>query len=408
LVSLFLIFIRRRLFYFGKEITRMSAVILDGVRTPFGKWKGSLSPFNGIDLGTIALKELISRVPEAQDADGVLLAQVIQAGQGQNPARKVAVNAGVSLRTPALTLNNVCLAGIAAVADAARRIHSDEGSLYIAGGFDSMTNAPHLAPIRRELSYGAVPFYDSLNDGLWCSLNDQSMGSLSDIKNKELGITRGQQDEYALLSQTRASTAQIHGILDAEIVPIPEILEADEGIRHSSSIEKLSKLRPAFQQDGTLTAGNSSQMSDGASLGIITSEKKAKELGKTPLAKIRGWSEIAGPDTSLHLKPAQAIKVLLKKTRLTVDDIDLFEINEAFGSVVIASCNELGISFDKVNVNGGAIAVGHPLAGTGFRLILTLAHELKRRGGGKGIATLCGGGGQGMAILIEVPERWKY
>jgi acetyl-CoA C-acetyltransferase len=387
----------------------MSAVILDGVRTPFGKWKGSLSPFNGTDLGTIALKELLSRTPEAKEADGVILAQVIQAGQGQNPARKVASNAGVSLSTPAITLNNVCLAGISTVIDAVRRIHFNEGELFITGGFDSMTNAPHLAPIRQELSFGAVEFYDSLNDGLRCSINEQSMGLLSDNKNTELGITREQQDEYAVLSQTRAEDARKKGRLQTEIVPVDTgkiTLEEDEGIRPNSSVDKLAKLRPAFQIDGTLTAGNASQMSDGASLGIIASEEKAQELGKTPLARILGWSEIAGPDTSLHLKPAQAIKDVLAKNSLSIDDIDLFEINEAFASVVIASCNELDINFDKVNVNGGAIAIGHPLGGTGFRLILTLAHELKRRGGGKGIATLCGGGGQGTAILIEVPERW--
>jgi acetyl-CoA C-acetyltransferase len=387
----------------------MSAVILDGVRTPFGKWKGSLTPFNGTDLGTIALKELLSRVPEAQKADGVILAQVIQAGQGQNPARKVASNAGVSLSTPAITLNNVCLAGISTVMDAVRRIHFNEGELFITGGFDSMTNAPHLAPIRQELSFGAVEFYDTLNDGLRCSINEQSMGLLSDNKNTELGLTREQQDEYAVLSQTRAEDARKKGRLQTEIVPVDSgktTLEEDEGIRPNSSVDKLAKLRPAFQKDGTLTAGNASQMSDGASLGIIASEEKAQELGKTPLARILGWSEIAGPDTSLHLKPAQAIKDVLEKNSLSIDDIDLFEINEAFASVVIASCNELGINFDKVNVNGGAIAIGHPLGGTGFRLILTLAHELKRRGGGKGIATLCGGGGQGTAILIEVPERW--
>jgi acetyl-CoA C-acetyltransferase len=387
----------------------MSAVILDGVRTPFGKWKGSLSPFNGTDLGTIALKELLSRTPEAKEADGVILAQVIQAGQGQNPARKVASNAGVSLSTPAITLNNVCLAGISTVIDAVRRIHFNEGELFITGGFDSMTNAPHLAPIRQELSFGAVEFYDSLNDGLRCSINEQSMGLLSDNKNTELGITREQQDEYAVLSQTRAEDARKKGRLQTEIIPVDTgkfTLEEDEGIRPNSSVDKLAKLRPAFQIDGTLTAGNASQMSDGASLGIIASEEKAQELRKTPLARILGWSEIAGPDTSLHLKPAQAIKDVLAKNSLSIDDIDLFEINEAFASVVIASCNELDIHFDKVNVNGGAIAIGHPLGGTGFRLILTLAHELKRRGGGKGIATLCGGGGQGTAILIEVPERW--
>ncbi|MCM3720299.1 acetyl-CoA C-acyltransferase [Fictibacillus phosphorivorans] len=387
----------------------MSAVIIDGVRTPFGKWKGSLSPFDGTDLGTIALKELLARVPEAQTADGVSLAQVIQAGHGQNPARKVATNAGVSLSTPAITLNNVCLAGISTVIDSVRKIHFGEGELFVAGGFDSMTNAPHLASIRKELSFGHVEFYDSLNDGLRCSLNEQSMGLLSDNKNKELGITRTQQDEFAFLSQSRAEDARKNGRLSAEIVPVDTgkySLEEDEGIRPHSSVEKLAKLRPAFHEEGTITAGNASQMSDGASLGIIASEEKAERLGKTPLARILGWSEIAGPDTSLHLKPAQAIKDVLLKNNLSIDDIDLFEINEAFASVVIASCNELGIHFDKVNVNGGAIAIGHPLGGTGFRLILTLAHELKRRGGGKGIATLCGGGGQGTALLIEVPERW--
>ena len=387
----------------------MSAVILDGLRTPFGKWKGSLSPLSAKELGTYALKELLTRIPEATEADGVLLAQVIQAGQGQNPARSVATNAGVSLSTPATTLNNVCLAGISAVNDAVRRIEYGEGSLYIAGGFDSMTNAPHLAQIRRELSLGPVEFYDTLHDGLWCSLNDKSMGDLTDYKNKELGITREEQDEYALLSQTRATDARKNGRLMSEIVPVQfggVTLKEDEGIRTNSAIEKLAKLRPAFLADGTITAGNASQMSDGASLGIVSTEQKAHELGKTPLARILGWGEIAGPDTSLHLKPAQAIKKVLEKTQLSIRDIDLFEINEAFASVAIASCRDLGIDYSRVNVNGGAIAIGHPLGGTGFRLILTLAHELKRRGGGKGIASLCGGGGQGMAILIEVPERW--
>jgi acetyl-CoA C-acetyltransferase len=291
-----------------------------------------------------------------------------------------------------------------------RRIHFGEGELYITGGFDSMTNAPYVAPVRKELSMGPVTLTDTLiNDGLWCSLADGSMGVLTDAKNEDFGITREEQDEYAQLSQERASRAQEEGRLQDEIVPVRlngEVFSADEGIRATSSLEKLSRLKPAFTENGTITAGNASQMTDGASAGIVAAEKKAEALGKEPLARIVGWAEVAGPDTSLHTKPAQAIQAVLEKTGLSLADIDLFEINEAFASVVIASCRELGIEYERVNVNGGAIAIGHPLGGTGFRLALTLAHELKRRGGGKGIASLCGGGGQGMALLLEVPERW--
>ncbi|WP_085994267.1 thiolase family protein [Oceanobacillus senegalensis] len=386
----------------------MNTVILEGVRTPFGKWKGFLSGLEAKEIGTLAVKELVQRVPEAKEADGVLLAQVLQAGQGQNPARRVATDAGVSLTVPASTLNNVCLAGLASVSDAVRRIHFGEGELYITGGFDSMTNAPYTAAIRKEQSIGPLQLTDTLsNDGLWCSLADNSMGVLTDFKNKDFKIDRQEQDQYAQLSQERAAAALQKGILQEEIVPITlngKTLSGDEGIRPNSTQEKLAKLRPAFIEGGTITAGNASQMTDGASVGIVSSEKKALELGITPLARILGWVEVAGPDTSLHTKPAKAIKAVLEKTNLTLDDIDLFEINEAFASVVIASCRELGIDYERVNVNGGAIAVGHPLGGTGFRLALTVVKELKRRGGGKGIASLCGGGGQGMALLIEVPK----
>jgi acetyl-CoA C-acetyltransferase len=388
----------------------MSAVILEGVRTPFGKFRGKLTDLSAKQLGTVAVKELLHRVPEAKNADGVLLAQVIQAGEGQNPARKVAVEAGVDLSVPAITLNNVCLAGLASVADAARRIALQEGELYIVGGYDSMTNAPHTANLRKSVTLGKAEFTDTLiHDGLWCSLSNESMGVLTDKKNKELGITRKEQDEYAFLSQQRAYAALKESKLHEEITPVKvneELVKEDEGIRPNTTIEGLAKLRPVFTEDGTITAGNASQMSDGASVGIVTSESKAEKLGHTPLARIIGWTDIAGPDTSLHLKPAAAIEKVLEKTGLTVNDIDLFEINEAFASVVIASCKKLKIPYEKVNVNGGAIAIGHPLGGTGFRLLLTLVHELKRRGGGKGIATLCGGGGQGSAILVEVPKRW--
>lgn len=388
----------------------MDKVILEGVRTPFGKWKGFLSALEAKEIGALAVKELVRRVPEAKEADGVLLAQVLQAGQGQNPARRVASDAGVSLSVPAITLNNVCLAGLASVSDAARRIHSGEGELYVTGGFDSMTNAPYTAAVRQEQSLGSLQLTDTLsNDGLWCTLSDESMGLLTDSKNKDFKIDREAQDQYAQMSQERAAEALKKGRLQDEIVPITvkgRTFSDDEGIRINSSYEKLSTLKPAFIEDGTITAGNASQMTDGASVGIISTEKKAEELGKTPLARILGWAEVAGPDTSLHTKPAQAIKAVLEKTNLTVNDIDLFEINEAFASVVIASCRELDIDYERVNVNGGAIAIGHPLGGTGFRLALTVAEELRRRGGGRGIASLCGGGGQGMALLIEVPKSW--
>ncbi|WP_462421548.1 acetyl-CoA C-acyltransferase [Salinicoccus sp. Marseille-QA3877] len=388
----------------------MNKVILEGVRTPFGKWKGFLSELEAGEIGALAVKELLQRVPGAKESDGVLLAQVLQAGQGQNPARRVASEAGVSLSVPAITLNNVCLAGLATVSDAVRRIHFGEGELYITGGFDSMTNAPYTAAVRKEQSMGSLQLTDTLsNDGLWCALTDQSMGVATDAKNKDFKVNREDQDVYAQLSQERAAEALKKSYLKDEIIPVTvngKTFSDDEGIRLNSSIEKLAALKPAFIEDGTITAGNASQMTDGASVGIISSEKRAEALGKTPLARILGWAEVAGPDTSLHTKPARAIKAVLEKTNLTVNDIDLFEINEAFASVVIASCRELDIDYERVNVNGGAIAIGHPLGGTGFRLALTLAEELRRRGGGKGIASLCGGGGQGMALLIEVPKSW--
>lgn len=388
----------------------MQPVILEGTRTPFGKWKGALRQIEAKQLGAHVLRELIRRVPETEQASGVLLAEVIQAGQGQNPARQVAQAAGISLSTPAITLNSVCPGGLAALADAVRRIQLGEGNLYVAGGFDSMTNAPYTVPVRKELALGPIEMTDTLiNDGLWCSLSDQSMGILSDDINQQLSITREEQDAYAALSQQRAEQARDSGYLAEEITPIQagkEVITDDEGIRNGTTAAKLAKLKPAFTTDGTITAGNASQMTDGASAGLITSEETAAQMGKQPLARILGWSEIAGPDTSLHDKPAKAIQKVLDSRNLSLGDIDLFEINEAFASVAIASSKQLGIDYEKVNINGGAIALGHPLGGTGFRLVLTLAHQLKRRGGGKGIAALCGGGGQGMAVLIEVPERW--
>ena len=384
----------------------MTVVILDGTRTPFAKWKSNLASYSSKQLGAHALASLVEKYPEIKNADGVILAQVIQGGAGQNAARQVAIEAGISPSTPAITLNNVCLGGIASIADATRRILLKEGDLYIVGGMDSMTNAPFTLNIRAGHSFGNATLVDSLEtDGLSCAISEQSMGAITDTYNKEYSINRQEQDEWAYLSHQRAKAAQNAGRLQSEITPIPDVLSEDNGIRPNTSIEKLASLRTAFHQDGTITAGNASQMTDGASIGIITTAEKAKQLNQQPLATVVDWAETAGPDFSLQTKPSDAIKKILDKQQLTIEDIDLFEINEAFASVVIASINDLQLDPEKVNVNGGAIALGHPLGGTGFRLVLTLAHELKRRGGGKGIATLCGGGGQGMAILIEVPKQ---
>lgn len=387
----------------------MSVVILDGVRTPFGKFLGSLASYSTIDLGVTVVDELVRRVPDIKEADGVFFGIVIQANLGQNPARQIAHRAGIALKVPALTLNNVCLAGISATVEAARRILLHEGELYIVGGADSMTNAPHATTARQEKKLGSITFSDTLNDGLWCAIHDQSMGVVSDEQNECYNIPRAEQDAFAARSQQLAERATQEGFLQGEIVTLKGndgILDRDEGIRPGTREEKLATLPPAFTENGTITAGNASQLSDGASGGIVTTEERAYRLGVEPLARIVDWAEIAGPDSGLHDKPAQAIQAVLSKQNLRVSDIDLFEINEAFAGVVLASMARLDIPIDRVNVNGGAIAVGHPLGGTGFRLVLTLARELKRRGGGRGIATLCGGGGQGAALLIEVPPRW--
>ncbi|MEH7387988.1 acetyl-CoA C-acyltransferase [Bacillus sp. JJ1521] len=376
------------------------AVLLDGCRTPIGRFMGALSAKTAVDLGGIVVTKLLERVPEIK-VNEVIMSQVIQAGQGQNPARQVSVKSGLDLTIPAITLNSVCIAGLATVVDAARRIERGEGETYIVGGFESMTNAPHTSVIRNQKKMGNVSLYDTLNDGLWCSLSDRSMLEIAEKSNAELNITREEQDRYAEISQIRATNAQEKGIFSDEIVAVENFLQKDEGVRPGTSFEKLAKLRP-IEVGGTITAGNASQMSDGASAGIVSTLENSEKLGVKPLATIIDWATVSGPDTSLHLQPANAIQALLNRTGLKISDIDIFEINEAFAGVVIASQRNLGIPFDVVNVNGGAISVGHPLGGSGFRLLLTLAYELKRRGGGKGIATLCGGGGQGTAILIEV------
>ncbi|TAM90527.1 MAG: thiolase family protein [Candidimonas sp.] len=377
------------------------AYLLDGVRTPFGKYGGALASLDSIELGTCVISEMIRRHPEARHADGALFGVVVQAGLGQNPARIAATRAGVALTTPALTLNSVCLASLESACEAARRIRGGEGQEYLVGGFDSMSRVVSFIP--GDDSTAQEPRSALFHDGLDCALTGLSMGVLSDGCNHDLQITREVQDDWAFRSQIRAADgAPIREHDELMVVRTPAgVVTSDQGIRADTSREKIRALKPAFTTDGTITAANASQMSDGASAGLVVSGARLAQLDAVPLARIVDWASVAGPDATLHLQPARAIQKLLAQRRLSVDDIALFEINEAFAGVVVASMRELGLAEASVNVNGGAIALGHPLGATGFRLLLTLALEMRRRKVRRGIATLCGGGGQGLAVLIE-------
>ncbi len=384
-------------------------VLLDGLRTPFGRFQGALSGCSTRQLNAAVIRALLARQPALATCDGVLLGQVLQAAQGQNPARLAASEAGLPWTTPAATVNAVCPAGLVAVADACRRIHLREGSLYVVGGGDSMSRAPHAGVLRPGLrGAGDLALTDTLiRDGLWCGIGDEGMGPVSERANVELGISREVQDEIALRSHRLAGQATREGWLAGEILPLDtrdSLLSRDEGIRDTTP-EKLAKLKPAFVNGGSITSGNASQMSDGAAIGVLASADRAEALGAQPLARVIAWAETAGPDNTLHLKPADAVQRVLERAGGRLADIDLFEINEAFAGVVEASRARLGIPLDIVNVHGGAIAIGHPLGGTGFRLLLTLARALERSGGRYGIAALCGGGGQGHAVLIENARR---
>lgn len=380
-------------------------VLLDGVRTPFGRFKGALSHLESCQLNAIVIQALRQRIPQIAHCDGVILGQVLQGGMGQNPARLAATAAGLGLDVPAITLNNVCLAGMAAVADARRRILLGEGELYVVGGGDSMSRGRHAALLREGIKgVQAISLKDTtLHDGLWCGIENAGMGPLSDELNERLHISREDQDAFALLSHQRAAAAQDNGFFNAEILidAAAYDLSCDEGVRPTSTLEALHGLKPAFSVSGTLTAGNSSQMSDGASVGVMASAAYAQRHDYTPLAYVVAATQTAGPDTSLHLRPADAISAVLKQAGLSIQDIDLFEINEAFASVVLASTRKLAIPLEKTNINGGAIAIGHPLGGSGFRLVLTLAHALAQTSQRFGIAAMCGGGGQGFAVLLE-------
>ncbi|MFC1402820.1 MULTISPECIES: acetyl-CoA C-acetyltransferase [Streptacidiphilus] len=391
----------------------MTNVIVAGARTPMGRLLGSLKGFSGADLGGIAIKEALSRAGITGDqVQYVIMGQVLQAGAGQIPARQAAVKAGIPMNVPALTINKVCLSGLDAIALADQLIRAGEFDIVVAGGQESMTNAPHLLPKSREgYKYGAIEMLDAMaHDGLTDAFDNIPMGESTETHNTRLGIDRASQDAVAARSHQLAAAAAKNGVFDAEIVPVEipqrrgEALRfaADEGVRPETTVESLAKLRPAFTRDGTITAGSASQISDGAAAVVVMSKAKAEELGLSWIAEIGAHGNVAGPDNSLQSQPSNAILAALAKEGLTVEDLDLVEINEAFAAVAVQSVKDLGISLDKVNVNGGAIALGHPIGMSGARLVLSLALELKRRGGGVGAAALCGGGGQGDALIVRV------
>jgi acetyl-CoA C-acetyltransferase len=392
------------------------SVIVNGARTPMGRLLGSLKDLSGSDLGAVAIKAALERSGVAPDqVQYVIMGQVLLAGAGQMPARQAAVKAGIPMSVPAITINKVCLSGLDAIALADQLIRLGEFDVIVAGGQESMTNAPHLLPKSRTgFKYGAIEMLDSMAyDGLTDAFDHLAMGESTENFNTKLGIGRAEQDEFSARSHQRAAAAIKNGLFDAEIAPVhipqrkgdPIEVREDEGVRADTTADSLSKLRPAFSANGTITAGSSSQISDGAAAVVVMRKSKAVELGLSWIAEIGAHGNVAGPDNSLHSQPANAIKHALGKEGLTVADLDLIEINEAFAAVGLQSMKELGVDPEIVNVNGGAIALGHPIGMSGARVALTLALELRRRGGGTGAAALCGGGGQGDALILTVPKR---
>jgi acetyl-CoA C-acetyltransferase len=390
------------------------SVIVNGARTPMGRLLGNLRDVPATRLATVAIDGALRRSGVGPErVDYVIMGHVLQAGTGQMPARQAAVGAGIPMTTPAVTVNKVCLSGLNAIALADQLIRLGEFDIVVAGGMESMTHAPHLlAGSRQGFKYGDVTMLDHMAfDGLTDAYDGVSMGASTDRYTAKLGIGREEQDAYGARSHQLAAAAQKNGAFAEEIVPVqipqrrgePIIVDEDEGVRADTTAEVLAKLRPAFGADGTITAGTSSPLSDGAAAVVVMSRAKAEELGLPWLAEIGAYGSVAGPDNSLHAQPARAILRALAKENLNAADLALVEINEAFAAVALQSTKDLGVSPDIVNVNGGAIALGHPIGMSGARLVLTLALELRRRGGGVGAAGLCGGGGQGDALIVRVP-----
>ena len=389
------------------------SVIVGGARTPIGKLSGSLKDIPAVELGGIAISAALQKAGITGDeVEYVIMGQVIQAGTGQIPARQAAVKGGIPMTVPAVTLNKVCLAGLNAIALADQLIGYGEFDVVVAGGMESMTQGPYLLPgARAGYRYGDATIVDATSqDALFCAFDQLSMGTATELYSKDKRITRAEQDEYAAMSHERATRARKNGLFDDEIVPVPIpqrrgeplLVTDDEGVRPGTTAEALAKLKPAFRPDGTITAGSASQISDGATAVVVMSRAKAEELGAPILAEIGAHGSVAGPDPSLLSQPSNAIRKALGRESRTPDDVDLFEINEAFAVVAIQSMRDLGVGPAKVNVNGGAIAIGHPAGASGARIALHLILELGRRGGGIGAAGLCGGGGQGEALVFRV------
>jgi len=390
------------------------SVVLAGARTPIGKLQGGLAPLSGAELGAIAIREALARAGvEPERVDYVIMGQVLRAGTGQITARQAAVAAGIPKEVPALNVDKVCLSGITAVALADQLIRAGEVELVVAGGMESMTNAPYVLPAARAGSrLGDAELVDSMiRDGLWSSFSRMTMGEDSDGVNAELGITREEQDAWAARSHRRAAEAWERGDLAEEVVPVevpqrrgePVVVARDEGIRPETTPEALAALPPAFTPQGTITAGNASQISDGACALVVASAEAAERLGAAPLAEIVAHGMSAGRFAYLHTAPALALEAALKKAGLGLEDLELVEVNEAFAAVALHVTRMLGLDEERVNPNGGAVALGHPIGMSGARLVLTLAHEMRRRGARLGAATICGGGGQGDALIVRRP-----
>ena len=393
-----------------------TSVIIDGARTPVGKLLGAFASLTAVDLGGVAIKGALERAGiRADQVDAVVMGQVYQAGAGPNPARQAADKGGIPMSVPSYTVNKLCLSGLVAVGIANQMIRSGQHEVVVAGGMESMTGAPHmLLGARQGFKYGNSNLVDALDqDALVCAFDAMSMGAATEKYGKPYGLTREEQDTFAARSHTLAAAATASGRAAQEIVPVEVkgrkgavTVTEDEGVRPDTTPDSLGGLRAAFDKEGTITAGNASQLSDGAAALVITSKEWAEKHGLTWIAEIRSHGEVAGPDPSLLLQPASAIKDALRRDgKASVEDLDIVEINEAFASVGIASMRDLGLDESKVNVNGGAIAIGHPVGMSGARILLSAAYELRNRGGGLGAVALCGGGGQGDAILFEVPKQ---
>lgn len=392
------------------------AVIVAGARTPLGKMSGGLASLSAVDLGAHAIKGALDKAGVAPDAvEYVLMGQVLQAGLGQGAGRQAAAKAGIPMNVPAVTLNKLCLSGINTITHAAMLVRSGEYDVVVAGGQESMTNAPHmLEKSRAGFKYGTIQMRDHMDyDGLWDAFTDQAMGGLTESMNDEDGVhfSREEQDAFAAQSHQRAAKAWADGKFADEVVPVTiktrkgeVVVDSDEGVRAGTTAESMAGLRPAFRKDGTITAGNASQISDGAAAVVVMNKDKAVEQGLPILAEIKSHAWTAGPDSTLQHQPSQAIKAAAEREGIAADAFDLYEINEAFAAVSLASMKDLGIDDERVNVNGGAVSLGHPIGASGARIVLHLALELQRRGGGKGVAALCGGGGQGDALIVEVPQ----